>query len=589
MQVFFDLSEDFQHIAEAISAVLELDVELVDHKLNVIAGTGIYKKRVGSREAEGYLYSRVIETKKYSIVEDPSCNPDYDPSALKGKTPETIEICCPIIEDGEVYGVIGLVGFDIKARERVLENKEKYLKFLKHMADLLASKIQRKKVITQVYQLKNRLQTIIDLLQEGVISTNEKGIIDFINKSGVEILGRKKEEVLNRKIASVLPNSSILSCLEKGEGFINREEIHRFKDKDLHLLASTKAINGKGKTIGAVSVFQQIADIKKMFYDISGKQKATHFEDIVGESRELTRVKEMAAKIAPTDTTVLILGESGTGKELFARSIHESSPRSNAPFIAINCASIPTTLLESELFGYEGGAFTGARKGGKVGKFEMADKGTVFLDEIGDMSPHLQVKLLRVLQERKIERVGGIKPIPIDVRIIAATNKNLEEMMKKGEFREDLFYRLNVIQLKIPPLRDRIGDIPLLMDYFLQIYNRRLNKNIQGFSPDAYELMVNYSWPGNVRELENAIAYAINLETDKVIHKDNLPAKLKEESLQKEKGSLKEILGKYEREIISRTLKKYEGSSLVEARQKAADELNIGIATLYRKIREYDL
>ncbi|MEL7654516.1 MAG: sigma 54-interacting transcriptional regulator, partial [Bacillota bacterium] len=321
-------------------------------------------------------------------------------------------------------------------------------------------------------------------------------------------------------------------------------------------------------------------------YRMTVIEKHTTFTDIIGESEAMLRAKRRTLQVSTSDSTILITGESGTGKELFARAIHSESPRSKNPFIAINCGAIPEMLLESELFGYEKGAFTGADSRGKPGKFEIAHKGTIFLDEIGDLPLHLQVKLLHAIQNRCIDRVGGTSPIDIDVRIIAATNKNLEKMIAAQEFREDLYFRLNVIPIMIPPLREREGDIELLLRYALKKFNGLLNKNIKDFHPEALKLLMNYNWPGNVRELENVVEYAINMEEgNSLILIENLPDKiLKRKRNLSSKAGLKEKMDEYQRMLIEECLD--ETGRSTEEKIIAAKRLGISESTLYRRIRE---
>ena len=316
------------------------------------------------------------------------------------------------------------------------------------------------------------------------------------------------------------------------------------------------------------------------------------FDDIVGDSVEIENAKDFARKVAGSNSTVLIRGESGTGKEMFARAIHNSSSRKNGPFVAINCAAIPEPLLESELFGYEDGAFTGARHGGKMGKCELAIGGTLFLDEVGDIPLFLQSKFLRMLQERCIERVGGNKRIHVDIRIIAATNKNLEEMIENNEFREDLYYRLNVIPVFLPPLRKRKEDIVTVGKHFLRKYTAKLGKDIEDIAPDALAIMRDYDWPGNLRELENAIECAVNVETGNLLTAASLPEKVREKTGIKnvrttydtsyEKTPEEENGAKLKTELdtVINALDKYGWDT--KGKKNAAKSLGIGIATLYR-------
>lgn len=312
------------------------------------------------------------------------------------------------------------------------------------------------------------------------------------------------------------------------------------------------------------------------------------FEDIIGSSRIISEIKEEARRFAAGNSNILITGESGTGKEVFARAIHTASQCGGGPFVPINCAALPENLIESELFGYEEGAFTGALKGGKLGKFELADGGTLFLDEIGEFPIHLQAKLLRALQEKKIQRVGGQKEIPVKVRLIAATNRNLEEQVENGQFREDLYYRLSVIPIQLPSLRQRRGDIEELAEYFLHIYTKALRKDVFGFEPGALRILCEYTWPGNIRELQNVVEYAVNIAGGSYIEAKDLPKKLLT-SDQKESagGSLTLRPLRYvEDDYIREALRVY-GTSL-EGKLEAARVLGISKATLYRRIKEIE-
>ena len=317
------------------------------------------------------------------------------------------------------------------------------------------------------------------------------------------------------------------------------------------------------------------------------------YENLIGNSEGIQMVCSLIEKVAETDSTILILGESGTGKELVARTIHYNSPRKNKPLIPINCGAIPETLLESELFGHEKGAFTGASTT-RIGRFELADGGTIFLDEIGDMSPTLQVKLLRVLQQREFERVGGVRTIKVDVRIIAATNIDLEHAVHEGKFREDLYYRLNVIPVVIPPLRERADDIPLLMDHFLSHFNKSKKRDIKGFSPAAMDILISYPWPGNIRELENLVERLIILKGNGTICPDDLPEKFISHTLNNEGAlhitlpetgvNLKDVVEEFENNLILQAMQKAQG-----VKNKAAQLLSLNRTTLVEKLKKKKL
>lgn len=314
----------------------------------------------------------------------------------------------------------------------------------------------------------------------------------------------------------------------------------------------------------------------------------TSLDDIKGESPAIRAVKGIAARVAKGNSTLLLRGETGTGKEMFARAIHSLSSRRDFPFVAVNCAGFPDTLLESELFGYDEGAFTGARKGGKPGRFELANGGTVFLDEIGDMPFHLQSKLLRVLQNLLVERVGGVWPVPVDVRVIAATNADLEDRVKNGRFRQDLYYRLNVVPIEIPPLRDREGDIEILARHFLEKSRVRSAAQASELSAECLRVLKSYAWPGNVRELENAIEYAANMEQGDVIQAGSLPPKIiGAAACDTGRASLQGRVRQYERDLLKQTLDATGWD--VKGKSRAAADLGIGLRTLYRRIKELGL
>ena len=341
--------------------------------------------------------------------------------------------------------------------------------------------------------------------------------------------------------------------------------------------------NERGQIIGGVETFRDLSAIEELKKELS--QKYT-LGDIISKNHLIHDIFNILPNIAESDSTVLIQGTSGTGKELFAKAIHNLSRRKAKPFIKVNCGALPDTLLESELFGYIKGAFTDAKKD-KPGRFALANEGTIFLDEVGDMSPSLQVKLLRVLQEREYEPLGSTSLRKTDVRIIAATNQDLSKLVNEGKFRDDLFYRLNVVRIELPPLSQRREDIPLLIDAFVQKFNAKMGKQIIGVSDQALRLLLKYDYPGNVRELENIIEHAFVLCGGNRINVDCLPKELT--MRQEETNSFMPVkeghpLGRAEAEVVKRTLEKHKGNRI-----KAAQELGISRATLWRKIKRYGL
>lgn len=307
----------------------------------------------------------------------------------------------------------------------------------------------------------------------------------------------------------------------------------------------------------------------------------------VGNSPKMQEALRIGQKVAKSNSTVFLRGESGTGKEIMAKMIHNFSDRRDKLMISINCAAIPENLVESELFGYEEGAFTGAKKSGSIGKFELADKSTIFLDEIGDMPLQVQTKLLRVLQEKQVERIGSTKPIPIDIRVICATNKNIEQMVAEGTFREDLYYRLNIIPIELPPLRMRKEDLPALISYYIAYYNQKLNKHIVGVTPEALQTLMGYHWYGNVRELKNIVEYLANIVEHEQVEVSDLPEHIVLHSAEgMSNRSLDVMLEDYEKRLLSHMVKK---NASLQEKTKLANTLQISQATLYRKLKKYDL
>ncbi|NLZ90935.1 MAG: sigma 54-interacting transcriptional regulator, partial [Clostridiales bacterium] len=338
----------------------------------------------------------------------------------------------------------------------------------------------------------------------------------------------------------------------------------------------------------AVALIKDIKRVLELVYSMTSSPDIT-FDDILGVSDGIEYAKKIARMVANSNSTVLIRGESGTGKELFARSIHRASRRKDGPFVPVNCGALPDSLLESELFGYEEGAFTGARRGGKQGLFRFADGGTLFLDEIGELSPHLQVKLLRVLQEGGIRRVGGTEETKVDVRIIAATSRNLEEMLEQGLFRDDLYYRLNVVPLFVPPLRQRKEDIPILVDSFIGKVSENMGKPVKGITRQAVEKLTSYNWPGNVRELSNVIERAINLVQGGYIEERHIILDMRYAdregggNLLKDDRTLRQILEETEKRVLKEAVERLGSSRRVGA------ALGISHTAVIKKMKKYDI
>lgn len=583
MSYLMDIGEDVQKFAEVIQNVLNVDVTIVDNEFKRVAGSGKYKELLGCSISGDSVFARVLKTGQSYFVDSPrECNLCSTCSS-RNNCVEYAETCCPIMFNGKAIGVIGLVAFEENQKQALITNKDSLLQFLNQMADLISSKVHEMDILARNKVLRKQLETIIDTIDEGIIAINQEGVITHCNFAARKILKLDIIDVIGQNINFVFPEF-IKKLNFQNDGDISNNEFTIKNGSYIRVLLSTKSIIFNNSRIGRVLIVRTISEIRKVINHVSGSNVNIYFEDIIGTSDVLNDVKDKAIKASTGNSTVFITGESGTGKEMFARAIHSCSVRRDKPFIAINCAAIPETLLESELFGYEEGAFTGAKKGGRIGKFELANGGTVFLDEIGDMPLHLQTKLLRVLQERIIERVGGQYGIPIDVWVITATHKDIFKMLNDGEFRYDLFYRLNVIPIIIPPLRDRKEDIPLLMKYMLKKCCEKLNKCIEDFTRDVYDIFMNYDWNGNIRELENAVEYTVNMESGCLIGMNSLPPRFKNVELKTKYNDIVPVKN-LERDAIFNALNIFGFSN----KNEAAKALGMSRATFYRKIKEYGI
>ncbi|MBU2703123.1 transcriptional regulator with PAS [Sporomusaceae bacterium BoRhaA] len=455
-----------------------------------------------------------------------------------------------------------------------------------------------------VKNLTSTLESVLESIEEGIVVVDKQGLITRMNKAYGYFLGINPKEIVGKHITTVITNTRLHIVARSGNA-----EVEQFQKINDNICVVTRIpITKNDEIIGCVGnvIFKDAKNLdtlaakfnklhselefyKEEFSKACGIKYT--FEDIIGKSKKIDAVRKLAFKAAKSISTVLILGESGTGKELFAHAIHAASSRRQGPFIKVNCAALPESLLESELFGYDEGAFTGARRSGKPGKFELANGGTIFLDEIGEMPISMQVKILRVLQEREMERVGATKTTKLDIRIIAATNRNLEKMIDEGQFRQDLYYRLNVFSLVIPPLRERIDDIPLLCDMLLRKICNKVGHWVYDISPKALELMNKYNWPGNVRELENILERTINLMDDEVVlMAEHLPPILKKKNqLTTDENNrtifnLELIMNNAERLALNRALEATRGN-----KSTAAKILGITRSAFYQKLKKHNL
>lgn len=481
--------------------------------------------------------------------------------------------------DGEMIGILDVSGDFHKAHMHTLGMVVAAVKAIQEELRLKAAN-------AEIIKSYNNVNAIIETISEGIISFNETGRITNMNPVALKILNIRGSNYQGRMLKSILKNEEMIDyILKDGRSVYDHEVLLDINRKQVRFLFTGQPIIDQTKEVcGGVAIIREIKHIHRLINRMVGARALITFEDIIGQSECMKSCIHIAQDIADSMSSVILQGESGTGKEMFAQAIHNDSSFSQGPFIAINCGAIPRDLIESELFGYEDGAFTGARRGGRAGKFELANGGTIFLDEIGDMPLDTQVSLLRVLQEKQVVRIGDHKSIPINVRVIAATNKDLKDEVRKGNFREDLFYRLNVMNIFIPPLCNREGDILLLARYYLHKFSVMLSFPVAELDSQAASALENYRWPGNVRELANALERAVNLAKGKNIKLEHLPEHLRKPVTAMKKKPSSDRLGKWEKEIILDTLESVNWNI-----SQASSVLGIARNTLYRKIEKYGI
>lgn len=451
---------------------------------------------------------------------------------------------------------------------------------------------------TNNYNANFFLDVMLNETDECIIFVDVEGKIVELSYAYAKFLGVNREDVIGKPVTDVIENTRLPNVIETRVAEI--AQAHKIKGKNM--IANRIPIIKNGKVEGAFGrvLFKNVEELDELYKQIGDMTQELNFyersfaksnsskygaDDIVGNSPAMGELKKTIKHIAYSKSNVLILGESGTGKELVAHAIHSEYHGEDKPFVCVNCAAIPSELLESELFGYEEGSFTGAKKGGKIGMFQASDGGTLFLDEIGEMPLQMQAKLLRVLQDKKVKKVGSNEAKPVNVRIIAATNRDLEAMVREGTFRDDLYFRLNVISVNIPPLRERVEDLPMLVEVLIDKVSGNPYMDARGISPEAMEYIKKYPWPGNVRELENVIEHAANfVGSDGIIHVNNLPKVITGLEKSSEIKTLKQIVDEIERQTIVNALHNNNGS-----RVKAAKALGISRTSLYEKMEKHNI
>ncbi|WP_447537887.1 sigma 54-interacting transcriptional regulator [Escherichia coli] len=581
--VLMQIQPTIQRFARMLASVLQLEVEIVDENLCRVAGTGAYGKFLGRQlSGNSRLLRHVLETKTEKVVTQSRFDPLCEGCDSKENCREKAFLGTPVILQERCVGVISLIAVTHEQQEHISDNLREFSDYVRHISTIFVSKLLEDQGPGD--NISKIFATMIDNMDQGVLVVDADNRVQFVNQTALKTLGVVQNNIIGKPVR--FRSLTFESNFTHG----HMQHIVSWDDKSELIIGQLHNIQGR-------QLFLMAFHQSHTSFSVANASDEPHIEQLVGECRVMRQLKRLISRIAPSPSSVMVVGESGTGKEVVARAIHKLSGRRNKPFIAINCAAIPEQLLESELFGYVKGAFTGASANGKTGLIQAANTGTLFLDEIGDMPLMLQAKLLRAIEAREILPIGASSPIQVDIRIISATNQNLAQFIAEGKFREDLFYRLNVIPITLPPLRERQEDIELLVHYFLHLHTRRLGSVYPGIAPDVVEILRKHRWPGNLRELSNLMEYLVNVvPSGEVIDSTLLPPNLLNNGTT-EQSDVTEVseahlslddaggtaLEEMEKQMIREALSRH------NSKKEVADELGIGIATLYRKIKKYEL
>ncbi|HFM4222667.1 TPA: sigma 54-interacting transcriptional regulator [Escherichia coli] len=581
--VLMQIQPTIQRFARMLASVLQLEVEIVDENLCRVAGTGAYGKFLGRQlSGNSRLLRHVLETKTEKVVTQSRFDPLCEGCDSKENCREKAFLGTPVILQDRCVGVISLIAVTHEQQEHISDNLREFSDYVRHISTIFVSKLLEDQGPGD--NISKIFATMIDNMDQGVLVVDADNRVQFVNQTALKTLGVVQNNIIGKPVR--FRPLTFESNFTHG----HMQHIVSWDDKSELIIGQLHNIQGR-------QLFLMAFHQSHTSFSVANASDEPHIEQLVGECRVMRQLKRLISRIAPSPSSVMVVGESGTGKEVVARAIHKLSGRRNKPFIAINCAAIPEQLLESELFGYVKGAFTGASANGKTGLIQAANTGTLFLDEIGDMPLMLQAKLLRAIEAREILPIGASSPIQVDIRIISATNQNLAQFIAEGKFREDLFYRLNVIPITLPPLRERQEYIELLVHYFLHLHTRRLGSVYPGIAPDVVEILRKHRWPGNLRELSNLMEYLVNVvPSGEVIDSTLLPPNLLNNGTT-EQSDVTEVseahlslddaggtaLEEMEKQMIREALSRH------NSKKEVADELGIGIATLYRKIKKYEL
>lgn len=572
---------ELQHIIEAMHAVTNIDITIVDENLQRLVATKSLKKDVGRKAPLNSVFHQCLATGNEYFIENPTADLTCINCVNRENCKELTEMCIPIRSNGKIIGVLGMCAFDEMARQNLTNNRKSYSNFEGQLSSIISTMLNERKFGTLLKYRSSELITLINSLSEGIIILDNNKKILTTNKYINEKLQLDTSQPPHiRDVITPLVFDQL-----SAKGFSG--EVGPIKLNSFEFIVNSSPILIKDEQKGIILVFSDFNKMRESVLKSTRSKNLITFDDILGESEAFLYARHQAIQVAEKDVSVMLMGETGTGKEVFARAIHAASRRKNDIFMPINCGAIPESLIESEFFGYEKGSFTGASTTGKLGKFEVCKDGTLFLDEIGDLPYPMQVKLLRAIEEKEITRVGGYTPLKVNPRIISASHKDLNAMIAEHSFRDDLFYRLNVVPIFIPPLRERGYDVIILSRFFLDHFSKVYNKDLSGFTGECENYLMSYSYPGNIRELRNLIEYATIFEENSLVGVENIKKKLnssKEQNHMTDRMNLAEMLKAYEKKIIENQIQRY-GSTL-DAKREIANRLGISIATLYRKLEE---
>jgi transcriptional regulator with PAS, ATPase and Fis domain len=582
-----------QSLSESMSETIGLDVTVVDSTLRRIAGTGDFSAKIDDNSPYNSIFQQVLTSEQPVINHNKRDNPTCLHCMKYDTCVEKENISYPITVSDSCIGVVSVACFSEEQSKTMEQREQEAISLMRYMVSVIESEILSIEQHNKIISNHADVNEVINCIDKGIVIVDGDNQILHINSAAIGFLhlSFSKQTVLGASLESLITGIDF----SVREGF-EIATCWNVQEKKLRVIYKLNRLQINDQGMYKILTFETIDDIVHKASLYKDKQRI-NFSSIRGNSPIIQEAIRVAKIAAINDSTILLCGDSGTGKDLFARSIHQESYRRNGPFIAINCACMPEHLIEAELFGYRKGAFTGADPQGKTGKFEVANGGTIFLDEIAELPLHLQGKLLRVLQERQIQRIGCNETVTIDVRIIAASNKDLQHMVAQQVFREDLFYRLHVIPINLPSLRERGDDILILAEYILEQMCYRMNKRPMRIAREVIELFMRYSWPGNIREMENVIEYAVNFCTTSQLQIGHLPAYLSQKSsvsplslneVPSEDDTIAQIPSyrdatqSYERALILSYLRQYGEST--ESKRRIAKELNMSLATLYRKL-----